>query len=75
MRPPGTRITDGFEVSCGCLRSKPGRSDEQPVIFPADPPTGGLVFIPEAANPRDQPIPGSLADYWHRCVPQHVASY
>lgn len=52
VRQPGTGITGGFEVSCGCLRSNPGHPEEQPVIFRADPPVVLFLFLRLASKPQ-----------------------
>jgi hypothetical protein len=37
MRPPGTGVTDGCELPCGCWKLNPGPLEEQPVLLTAKP--------------------------------------
>lgn len=63
---PGTGTAAGFEVSCGCLRSNPGHPEEQPVIFPADPPV--VLFLRQdlsLASEAGQQTPGICVSLAH----------
>lgn len=42
LAPPGTGVTDGCEVSCGCWKSNLGLLQEQSVLLTAE--VSSLVF-------------------------------
>jgi hypothetical protein len=37
QRPPGTRVTNGYDLLCECEELSPGPLEEQPVFLTAEP--------------------------------------